>query len=259
MANSIFELAKGLPPWVILALGVATGSLRAVWSFIYEHTIGYAMTRVSLSLTVEDVEHREAYLWLNYWVESNLRNRRINSLLLRKHEDDEDHCAKECPQFQLIPEYGTYYMKYKKRLMVIEHRKDNQPNMNRMRPMHYYMRLQIWLSWDRNMIFDILREAKATYEQTQSASVEYFRTDQYGDWTESAIPARSLKSLYHPEDLVHLFGFEENLYGTRCSVSARLPAGGSAGYGQVNPNSCRGVTFQIADLLGTAPRNRANR
>lgn len=201
MANSLFEVVKGLPPWVILALGMVTGSLRAVWAFVYEHTIGYAMTRVSLSLTVEDVEHREAYLWLNYWVESNLRNRRINSLLLRKHEDEEEHCAKEGPQFQLIPEYGTYYMKYKKRLMVIEHRKDNQPNMSRMRPMHY-MRLQIWLSWDRNMILDILQEAKAAYEQTQSASVEYFRTDQYGDWTENAIPARPLKSLYHPEDLV---------------------------------------------------------
>lgn len=52
MANNIFELAKGLPPWVILSFGVVTGSLRTAWSFIYEHTIGYAMTRVSLSLTV---------------------------------------------------------------------------------------------------------------------------------------------------------------------------------------------------------------
>ena len=107
MANNIFELAKGLPPWVILGFGVVTGSLRTAWSFIYEHTIGYAMLRVSLSLTVEDVEHKEAYLWLSHWVENNLRHRRINSLLLRKREDDEN-CSEEGPQLRLIPEYGTY-------------------------------------------------------------------------------------------------------------------------------------------------------
>src|SRR5690348_3440254 len=151
----MFELAKGLSSWMILGFGIVTGSLRSVWSFIYEHTIGYAMTRVSLSLMVEDIEHREAYLWLNYWVESNLRNRRINSLLLRKHEDDVDGWQQGSPQFQLIPEYGTYYMKYKKRLMVIEHRKEGQPNTSRPRPLHY-MRLQIWFSWDRNMILDII-------------------------------------------------------------------------------------------------------
>lgn len=201
MANHIFELAKGLPSWVILGFGVVAGGLRTAWSFIYEHTIGYAMTRVSISLTVEDLEHREAYLWLNYWVESNLRNRRINSLLLRKHEDHDDYGPKDVSQFQLIPEYGTYYMKYKKRLMVIEHRKDSQPNMTPARPTHY-MRLQIWLSWDRNMILDILQEAKSAYERTLPIKVEYFRTDLYGDWNEHAIPARPLNSLYYPESLI---------------------------------------------------------
>lgn len=201
MANNIFELAKGLPPWVILGFGVLTGSLRTAWSFIYEHTIGYVMTRISLSLTVEDVEHNEAYLWLNHWVENNLRNRRINSLLLRKLEDNAGYYTKEDPQFQLIPEYGTYYMKYKKRLMIVEHRKDSQPNMTQARPTHY-MRLQIWLSWDRNMMLGIIQEAKAAYEQIQAIRVEYFRIDQYGDWNENTIPARALASLYHPEVLI---------------------------------------------------------
>jgi chaperone BCS1 len=201
MANNIFELAKKLPPWMILGFGVVTGSLRTAWSFVYEHTIGYAVTRVSLSLTVEDVEHKEAYLWLSHWVENNLRNRRINSLLLRKYEDDDDDSSKGDTQFRLIPEYGTYYMKYKKRLMVVEHHKDSQPNMTRTRPTHY-MRLQIWLASDRNIILDIVREAKAAYEETQPIMVEYFRTDQYGDWNEEAIPPRDLKSVYHPEGLI---------------------------------------------------------
>lgn len=197
MAN-IFELAKGLPPWVILGFGVLTGSLRTARSFIYEHTIGYVMTRISLSLTVEDVEHSEAYLSLSHWVENNLHNRRINSLLLRKQKDNDDYCSRECPQFQLIPEYGTYYMKYKRRLMVVEHRKNSQPTMTRARPTHY-MRLQIWLSWNRNMLLEIIQEAKAAYERTQPIRVEYFRVDQYGDWNENTIPARALTSLYHPE------------------------------------------------------------
>ena len=201
MANNLFELVKGLPPWVILGFGVVTGSLRTAWSFLYEHTIGYAMTRVSLSLTVEDVEHKHAYLWLSHWVEDNLRHRHINSLLLRKHQEDDEDCPKGSPQFRLIPEYGTYYMKYKKRLMIVEHRKDSQPNMTRMRPTHY-MRLQIWFAWERNIILDIIQEAKTAYQETQPVTVEYFRTDQFGDWNEDAIPPRALKSVYHPEALI---------------------------------------------------------
>ncbi len=202
MATNLFELAKALPPWMILGFGVVAGGLRTAWTFIYEHTIGYAMTRVSLSLTVEDVEHREAYLWLSHWVEDNLRHRRINSLLLRKHEDDDDN-SQERAQFRLIPEYGTYYMKYKKRLMVIEHRKDGPPNSNmtRTRPTHS-MRMQIWLAWDRNLMLDIIREAKVAYEDSQPARVEYFRSDQYGDWIGEVISPRSLESVYHPAELI---------------------------------------------------------
>jgi chaperone BCS1 len=200
MANNLFEAAKGLPPWVILGFGVITGSLRTAWSFLYEHTIGYAVARVCLSLTVEDVEHREAYLWLNYWVESNLRNRRINSLLLRTHEDDDDDSSSD-PGLRLIPAYGTYYMKYKKRLMVIEHRKDNQPNMTRGRPTHF-MRLQIWFSRDRNILLDILRDAKVAYEEALPTTIEYFRTDSFGDWYGQAIPPRTLTSVYHPAWLI---------------------------------------------------------
>jgi chaperone BCS1 len=201
MSNNILELAKGLPPWVILAFGVVTGSLRSAWSFLYEHTIGYASMRISLSMTVEDVEHHEAYLWLSHWVENNLRNRQINSLLLRKYEDRFGECVQDDARLRLIPEYGTYYMKYKKRLMVVEHRKDTQPNTTQRRPTHY-MRLRIWLAWDRTIMLDIIREAKAVYEETQPRSVEYFRIDQYGEWDEGAVPPRGLESIYHPEELI---------------------------------------------------------
>ena len=196
VANNLFEVVKELPPWVVLGFGLVTGGLRSAWSFVYEHTIGYAMTRVSLSLMVEDVEHQEAYLWLSYWVEKNLRNRRVNSLLLRKQADDE-----EDTRFRLIPEYGTYYMKYKKRLMVIEHRKEVQPNMARARPTHS-LRLQLWMVWDRTMMLEILQEAERAYLEEQPATVDYFRTNMYGEWNQETISPRALTSVYHPERLM---------------------------------------------------------
>lgn len=201
MANNIFELARGLPSWMILGIGVITGSLRTIWSFIYERTIGYAMARISLSLKVEAGEHREAYFWLNYWVEKNLRNRRINSVLLRRYDEGDNRNSNEALRFQLIPEYGTYYMKYKKRLMVVEHCKETQFNTTQLRTTHY-IRLQIWLSWKRDIILDILNEARAAYEEAQPFRVEYFQAGQYGDWNGTFVPARSLASIYHPEFLI---------------------------------------------------------
>lgn len=85
--------------------------------------------------------------------------------------------------------------------MVIEHRKDMQQNTTRTRPTHF-MRLQIWLARDRNIVLDIIREAKAAYEESQPVMVNYFRTDQFGDWSEEDIPPRDLKSVYHPEGLI---------------------------------------------------------
>ena len=201
MATNILDLVKELPPWVTLGFGIIAGGLRAAWSFLYEHTIGYAITRVSISLTVEDVEHRDAYVWLSCWVEKNLRGRKVNSLLLRRHENEDEYGSGKPWGFEVIPEYGTYYLMYNRRLMMVEHRKEAQPSVNQRRPMHS-IRLQVWLSWDRNMILSILEEARASYEQSRSKRVEYFRSDAYGDWIGSTIPARSVTSLFHPPALV---------------------------------------------------------
>jgi mitochondrial chaperone BCS1 len=201
MAANMLDLAKELPPWVMLGLGIVTGGLRAAWCFLYEHTIGYAITRVSISLTVEDVEHRDAYLWLSCWVEKNLRGRKVNSLLLRTQENDGDYGFARQPEFEVIPEYGTYYLMYKRHFMMAEHRKEAQPHINQRRPTRS-IRLQIWLSWDRNMLLDILQEAKASYEGSRSKRVDYFRSDAYGDWTGHTISARPMSSLFHPPALV---------------------------------------------------------
>lgn len=201
MAANMLDLAKELPPWAMLGLGIITGGLRAAWYFLYEHTIGYAITRVSLSLTVEDVEHRDAYLWLSCWVENNLHGRKVNSLLLRTRDNESDYGPAYPSQFEVIPEYGAYYLMYKGHFMMAEHRKEAQTNINQRRPTRS-IRLQIWLSWDRNMLLGILEEAKANYQRSRSKRVDYFRSDAYGDWIGATIPARPVTSLFHPPALV---------------------------------------------------------
>ena len=49
MASNVFDFAKQFAPWLTLALGIVMGGLRTAWSFVYEHTIGYAITKISLS------------------------------------------------------------------------------------------------------------------------------------------------------------------------------------------------------------------
>lgn len=200
---NIFDVAKGLPPWLILGFGVVTGSLRSAWSFFYAHTIGYAVTRLTLSLTVEDSEYRRAYLWLSHWVESQLRNRRVNSLLLRKTESRGEHEASEQASYRLIPEYGTYYMKWKRRLMIVTHSKESHaPSMSRPQQQSHTMRVQIWLAWDRSLLLDIIREAKEAFDQSQPVTVEYYRADKYGDWGFETIAPRGMDSVYLPREQV---------------------------------------------------------
>lgn len=119
MASNIVDFAKQLAPWLTLALGVVMGGIRTAWSFLYEHTVGYAITRISLSLTVEDMEHREAYTWLSYWVEKNLRGRKVNSLLLRRCKNEDCGAPARTVEFEVIPEYGTYYLTHAGRFMTV--------------------------------------------------------------------------------------------------------------------------------------------
>src|SRR5947209_18737892 len=126
MASNVVDFVSQFAPWLTLGLGVFMGGFRTAWAFVYEHTIGYAITRISLSVTVEDTEHRDAYVWLSYWVEKSLRGRRINSLLLRTCKDEDCAAPASAGGYEAIPEYGTYYLTLAGRLMTVEHHKEQQ-------------------------------------------------------------------------------------------------------------------------------------
>jgi chaperone BCS1 len=206
MASNVFDFAKQFAPWLTLALGVVVGGLRAAWSCIYEHTIGYAITRISLSLTVEDMEHRDAYVWLSHWVEKNLRGRKVNSLLLRMGKSEDSTAMDSAAGFEVIPEYGTYYLTHAGRFMTVEHQKEQQSQGNHWWSSHS-IRLRVWLSRDRRLILDILDEARASYENSKSKCVDYYHWDTYTDWIGNTVRGRTITSLFHRPDIIDgLFG-----------------------------------------------------
>ncbi len=160
MASNVVDFAKQFAPWLTLGLGVVMCGLRTAWSFVYEHTIGYAITRISLSVTVEDMEHREAYEWLSYWVEKSLCGRKVNSLLLRTCKNDDSAGWAGASTFEVIPEYGTYYLTHAGRFMTVEHHKEQQ-SQGRQWGSSHSIRVRVWLARDRKLILNILEEARA--------------------------------------------------------------------------------------------------
>ncbi len=201
MTTNIFDFVRELPPWIVLVLGVLAGGLRSVWSFVYAHTIGYAVTRISISLAVEDAESREAYIWLSCWAEKKLRGRRVNSLLLRVQTNEETYDTSSETSFDMIPAYGTYYLLHGRRLMTVEHSKYSHASVNGGRAVHS-IRLQLWLCWDRSVMMAILEEARKGYEESRDKKIEFFRNDGYGGWNCSLITNRPITSVFHPPEMI---------------------------------------------------------
>lgn len=202
MPPALEHLFKSVPPWIILVFGAVMGSIRTVWDFLYEHTIGFLLNLISLSLTVEDIEHRDAYIWLSQWLEKNLQNRGINALLLRRSAgiggyDPDAHDN----QYTLIPHYGTYYMWWNKLPMMVSHWKEEQqqPGARKMHSIY----IQIWFTRKRHLILDLLLQARDEYLATLPKSMDFYRWSAHDyDWVPVQLPLRSLESVYMPEGLV---------------------------------------------------------
>lgn len=198
------HLFKGIPTWALLVLGAVAGSLKSVWNFVYEHTIGYFLNLISVNLSVEDTEHRDAYIWLSHWIEHNLKKRGISSLLLRRSlatQDDNNVYAKDS-DYTLIPHYGTYYMWFDGKPMVVTHWRDDQQQMPGMRKMHSF-EIQLWFTRKRKPLLDLLEKARTDYMATLPKSMNFYRWSAWErDWVSTPIALRSLDSLYMPNGMV---------------------------------------------------------
>jgi chaperone BCS1 len=195
------HLFHGIPTWALLVLGGLAGSLKTVWGFLYDHTIGYLINLVSVNLSVEDTEHRDAYIWMSHWIENHLRKRGISSLLLRRSvatRNNSDPNASDA-DYTLIPHYGTYYMMFDGKPMVITHWRDDTTQTPGMRKMHSF-EVQLWFSRKRKVLLDLLEQAKREYLASLPKSMQFYQwSARDWDWASMPIALRPLDTLYLPD------------------------------------------------------------
>ena len=203
---TLAAILASIPPWVLLAFGLVAGGLKSAWSKVYDHTVGYVITKITLSLTVEDLQHRHAYAWLSLWVERCLKDRKVNSLVLRQMDVDYDSLYPSSGQsqssrdFRLIPNYGTYYMRHKQGYpMLITHSMEApQGNSKRL----HTLNIHIWFTRNRQILLDILREAKEEFESMQAQTILHYRV-RSGEWySERPLASRPLTSIFLPANLL---------------------------------------------------------
>ena len=116
-----------IPPWLLLTSGALLGWLRNFWTRFYNSTIGQVIQRITVSVTVEEMDHAEAWIWLQFWAEKRLQERRISALLLRRtrvSRDPYEEKMVECNGtreigYELTPAYGVYPFIWKHRYFMI--------------------------------------------------------------------------------------------------------------------------------------------
>lgn len=183
------ELIHSIPPWVMLGLGLLAGCLKSAWNFIYQHTVGHVLKKVSLTLSVEDNGYRDAYDWLNSWVEERLKKQGIHSVILRYRDEEKNHF--------MVPDYGTYYLKWSAwQPMIVTHTVSDKGAEGR-RPIHK-ISITIYLCRNRAVLEEILQEAKSQHHGLDQR-LSYYESDRWGEWSLNKIPTRTFDSVYLPE------------------------------------------------------------
>lgn len=204
-------LAKSLPPWMLLGIGVAAGWVKNFWSTIYGHTLGYVVRKLHVSMTIEDTQHMEAYLWLALWSEKKLYEKRISAVLLRrkKEENEEENDEARGSAFELIPDYGTYYLRWRKRyLMILTHAKvNNKSSGDDDTPSYgndkHSFTISIWGTLNREALLDVVRDAKAEYDAAHPRMLYYYTNGSVNyaaHWVSSLLLRRTLDTIYLPTE-----------------------------------------------------------
>lgn len=201
--DALMALLKTLPPWMLLSAGVFAGWFKSFWTTIYDHTAGYAVRKMHVSLTVEDTEHAAAYRWLSRWAEGRLREKRISALLLRRRQRDD---AEYTTGYELVPDYGTYYVRWQKKyLMVLSHSKEKgnsdngTPVVEGNGKLLHSFTVSIWGTLRRQVLLDVLTEAKMEYDLAHPETLYYYTHTGYGDgWEANLLTRREMDTIYLP-------------------------------------------------------------
>jgi ATPase family associated with various cellular activities (AAA)/BCS1 N terminal len=210
-------LISQLPPWLLLTSGALLGWLRNFWMGLYNRTIGQLVQRVMVSVTVEEIDHAQAWVWLQYWAEKRLRERRISSLLLRRSVADEEMGIDKqmCDQrntnvgYELVPAYGVYPFLWRGRyLLVFDSGKEDQPvqgtnggpSASLFGPRRK-VTLTIWGTRDRNLLLEIIAESRAQWEAGHPAALHYF-FHRYSYWNPRPMSPRPRSTVYLPDGLM---------------------------------------------------------
>lgn len=212
-----FNIIGTPPAWLLLAGGAALGWVRNFWSWLYGHTVGQLTQRIMVSVTVEEYDHAEAWLWLSHWVEERLRSRRIASLQLRRrpsHGDDApiEVGTRASTDYELVPAYGVYPFFWRRYLLVFNSSKEDQPqgagtsNMGSFSSPRRQVNLVIWGTRDRNLLLEVIQEAKAAWERSHPAAQQYY-FHRYSYWNSRPLSRRTAETIYLPaglyEEILH--------------------------------------------------------
>lgn len=214
--NNIPSVAffQSFPPWILLAGGAALGWLRNFWNWLYNHSIGMLVRRVTVSVEVEEYEHAEAYIWLQFWVEQKLNERRVSALLLRKkgrsrqkifETADYDGSSDETA-YELVPAYGVYPFIWRSRYLIVFSSLSETPTGNAslsdtLGPPRRKSTLTIWGTRDRNLLLELLSEASSAYLAAHPKSLHYF-FHRYSYWRSKPLPERPRSTVYLPDGML---------------------------------------------------------
>lgn len=214
------DLLGTFPPWILLAFGFVGGWLKNFWDFLYNHTIGWGLNKIRIELTVEEFDHLEAFVWVNLWMEKHLRDRKISKLRLQRKNlnayNYEDDSRQEKTLFELLPSYGFYYLWWNKKLLTFDSAKQDGPaTTGKTTPVRRTISITVWGTRNRELLLDIILEAKKEYEESHPQQMRYY-THRSGWWDSSTLSERTMDTLYLPENqLQDLLGDFELFFASK--------------------------------------------
>jgi chaperone BCS1 len=210
-------LLQQFPPWLLLAGGAAVGWLRNFWNWAYNHSIGMLIRRVTVSVNVEEYEHAEAYIWLQFWVEQRLAERRVSSLLLRrtgKNTRSKFDCSvfeeeDAGNSYELVPAYGVYPFTWRARYLIVFSSSSQEApassggggNSDRFGPPRRQSTLTIWGTRNRELLLELIAEASEAWDAAHPRSLHYYY-HRYSYWRSRPLAERPRSTVYLPNGML---------------------------------------------------------